>query len=535
MRAIIFSFIITCLLLSCNYYDSEKKIIHLNQFITYDSLIFTVPETVQLNSNTHVAHFDANDSLCVINFSSGKNDPHLYIYHLKQRKLLNKIDFSKKLSIKDLIIRGNYLYVLVNNYYINRSYLYTYDLSKFSIIDSCILFEDIYNGYTSVNSLEFDNLNQNFLFFSLKTYKNPSKPFPLVGYYDLVNKKIQYLPVWYPFIKDNNNELYFYNSLFSFKNKLFIAYSSTPYLSQIDNHHLKTIKTTSIITDLHFKDNQEDVAKHNFYFDSDFFDINVITLNRKDYVIRNLTPDEKIYGSSISLISLFDENFNCVGEQIAEYFKNRESFLQKIFTKKLNDTSNISCYVFNNLLNIKIGNFSVLNMSATDYYYSLDSVRKSLEIKVNEVCGISKKELRTNDTLLICPLKKYLQQKNNSSIKENLIIVSINECPTCIKDFFTWYYSKYNLLSNSHSILILYKYSTDFEKIKDIADKYKEIYKLNYQLEKSIYLQFINHQKPFVYIKQITNCKNAKAIFFEISEMDAFKDTISNSIKQFTF
>lgn len=512
------------LFISCTSTEHNKQMLFLDKFITYDSLIFPVPETVHNNANTHISKFKTNDSLCIINLSSGKSDPHLYIYHLKQRKLINVVKFSYKEHIKDFIISDKHMFMLVNNYYDNRSVLYQYDLSKFSIIDSCILFENKHNVYA--NSLFTNKKEKNRVYFSLQTFKNPQVKFPLVGYYDIEKKETQYFNLWYPFVKDPNNKLYFYNMPFVINDKMILAYASTPYLSQLENNQLKTIKVTSRILDLHFKNNLDNIVDKNFVYDPY---IKVITINRKDYFLRGLVPDENIYGTNISILSIYDENFKCVGEQVLEYFRNRESYLQKVFTQKYNDTSNISCYVYNNVLQIRIGTFSVKYKPDTYYYKTLDSLKQRLQLKFNESCNNTMIIDSTSHTNRFCEFVKFLKQKDSTLIKENLIIVSLNVCPPCAIDFLDWFYAKYTLLSQHNSLLITYNSEIDIEKIKDITYKYQDLYKNTFKIERNNLIPYIEMKEPFVYLKEIRNCSATEILYFKVNEIELCKENIKSS------
>jgi len=530
MKFIFYILSLLYLFISCNSIEYQKQMLFLDKFTTYDSLIFPIPETVHTNLNTHVVGFKTNDTLCVVNFSSGKHDPHLYIYHIKQKKLIKSIEFPFNENIKDFILQDRYLYILVNNYIENRSFLYLYDLKSFSVIDSCLLFENKYKGYIYVNSLFIDKNVKNRIYFSLRAFKNPEVKFPLIGYYNLEKKEIRYLDLWYPFVKDPNNDLYFNNTPFVVNSKIFIAYTSTPYLSQFENDQLNTVKTTSKILDLHMNDKQDDIVIHNFEY---IPDVNVITINRKEYFLRELIPDENLYGTNVSILSIFDKNLNCNGEQVLEFFRDRESFLQKVFTKKYNDTSNISCYVYNNVFKIKIGIFSVINKPTTHYFKSLDSLKQSLQLKNNETCNYTSTAADTlNISDRFCSLVKYLQQKDSALIKENLIVVSLNACPTCVKDFLDWYCNKFNLFSSQNCLLITYNSEVDLEKIKDISLKYNEFYKKMYKIERKNLLPYIKMNEPFIYLKQIHNCNAVKKRSYKTDEIETFKDEIKNSLKK---
>ncbi len=520
------------LIFSFLYKDiEEQKLIELDDYIIVDSLIFDVPTSVPLNFNTHVRKFVSNDSLCVVQVSSGKNDPNLYIYHLNEKKMVAQFNYNN-LSLTDFLIKGENLYVLLNDYHEGTAKIMIYSLKTKKNIDSCNIYQSS-NRFTFVNQILSSNIQQDDnIYFVLKTNKNTdNKEFPLVGYVKIKNKSIDFLKVWYPYpIKENDNKYYYYNYAFVLNDELFLTYSSSVKYTKINlvNNQVQTNVSYSFFTKQLLSDTSINLIQNNYSFTDD---VHLIKISGNDYILKTLNVDENKYGSGFSILSLYNRDFQCVGEQILEWIKNREKYLKIMFTQKWNDSLNISCYVYNGKLHIKKGIFRIKYTSIKDFFASLDSIKISLEKKISTTCNIEEIQIQhSNSENSICKLNSYLKKNTLFQNKKHLLIISLDACPTCVSELVEWYFKNYNLISEKLELLILYKNEYDINRLQDVFTKYKE-HSVKIMKENKIFIsKFLSIEKPFIFLLNFDQCTNTTLQNYGISEIEKLKkDIISSS------
>lgn len=210
-----------------------------------------------------------------MNLSSGCIDNHLYIYNLNTKVLSDSIGFSNEEELRDFIMIKNNLFVLLNDYSRKYSKIIKYDLQLKRKTDSSYVFigkkcEHIYaNKFIKTN-----DDNSSAIYFLLTTGLRPHSVFPLVGSYNIDTKKTSFIKCWYPFIKDIKNKEFYVNDAFDIRNKLFVAYESTPYCSELDSSpdKIRLVRMKSFLLDSLFYNNDdslENILKSNyFYYDN---------------------------------------------------------------------------------------------------------------------------------------------------------------------------------------------------------------------------------------------------------------------------
>lgn len=533
MKKIIYSLLIALFLYSCEIKEVNKiknDIINIEAFKAIDSAYFDVPKTVKINFNTHVSNYISNDSLCVVNVSAGCVDNHLYVYNMNKKSLSDSIGFPAKEELRDFIFFKGELLVLLNDYSRNISKIIKYNLQLKQKTDSIFVFKGKNGEYIFVNKFfKPENYDNQKVYFLMTTGVSTRSVFPLVGYVDIEKRHVSYLKCWYPFIKDINSKEYFVNDNFTINHKLFVSYESTPFCSQVDMHtsNVEVTKMNSLLLDSLFKSNEDslkDILKLNyFYYDNN----QEVVIENKLYIIRHLSLDEQIYGSDFELISLIDTNLICQGEQLLYYFKNRERFLSIAFAKRYNDSLNLSCYVYNNKLIIKKGAFVTYKINRSVYFNELYNVRMDIEKQLNATCpNIVKENEVKNIKTSICGLNDFLKERKLFQNKKNLLIVSLNTCPTCVNNLISWYYKNKILFSDDFYVLVAYENNNDLQIINDLYKKYENLDKL-VKMEKTLYFsQYFNFDKPFLLIKNINMCEKSEVLKFENSETDSLQQTI---------
>lgn len=533
MRKIFYFIIIIYLLFSCNSQKTKEDnvaLMMIESFKTIDSAYYAVPSTVLKNSNTFVNKFVTNDSLCVVNVSSGCIDNHLYIYNLNTKVLLDSVGFFNEEELRDFVIIKNNLYVLLNDYKRKTGKIIKYNFQLRQKTDSNYVFVGKKGEHIYVNKFfKMNDMNSSIIYFLLTTGLKPNSVFPLVGSFNTETKKVNYKKYWYPYIKDIGNKEYYVNDNFTVNQKLYIAYETTPYCSEMDllTNKMNLVRNKSFLLDSIFKNNNdslEDIYKKNYsYFDNN----QCVVIDNKDYIFRHLSLDENKYGSDVELLSIVDTNLNCVGEQLLYYFRKRENYLSISFTQKLNDSLNISCYVYNNKLVIKKGTFKIKFIKLCDYFNQLDSVKKDIENQIKEACPSIIQEVEVKHVSNnVCDFNDFLKKKNIYQNKKNLLLVSLNTCPTCVKSIISWYYENKNLFLDDIYLLVVYKNDNDLERINDLSKKYDDFDKI-VKKEKALYInKFFSFDKPFILINNINNCSKSEVNKFETSEMDSLQNQI---------
>lgn len=535
MRKIFYFIIIIYFLFSCN---SKKDKVHnvafmkIESFKADDSSYFAVPSTVLLNSNTFVNKFITNDSLCVVNVSSGCIDNHLYIYDLNTKVLSDSVGFSNEEELRDFIIIKNNLYVLLNDYKRHIGKIIKYNLQLRQKTDSNYVFSGTKGEYIYVNNFfRLYKNNSPIVYFLLTTGLKPNSSFPLIGSFNTETKKVNYTKCWYPYIKDINNKEYYVNDNFTVNQKLYITYETTPYCTEIDllTNKMNLVRNKSFLLDSMFKNNNdslEDIYKKNYLY-LNFNNNQCVVIENKNYIFRHLSLDEKKFGSGVELLSIVDTNLNCAGEQLLYYFRNRENYLNICSSQKFNDSLNLSCYVYNNKLVIRKGVFKINFVKQSEYFNQLDSARNDIDKKIKEVCPSDIQEVEfKNASGKICDFNDFLKKRNLFQNKKNLLLISLNTCPTCVNSMISWYFENKNLFSDDIYMLVVYKNDVDIDRINDLSKKYDHFNKV-INKEKSIYVsQFFNFDKPFILIKNINDCKKSEVCKFETSEIDSLQNQI---------
>lgn len=209
------------------------------------------------------------------------------------------------------------------------------------------------------------------------------------------------------------------------------------------------------------------------------------------------------------------------------YFRNRENYLNISFAEKYNDSLNIACYVYNNRLIIKKGTFIIKLIKQRDYYNQIDLARKDIENQVKEACPSKIQEVeikKVSDN--VCDFNDFLKKKNIYQSKKNLLLVSLNTCPTCVKSIICWFCENKNLFNDDIYMLVVYKNDIDLDKINDLSKKYDDFDKI-VKKEKALYInQFFSFDKPFILINSINNCSKSEVNKFKTSEMDSLQNKI---------
>ena len=527
-----------CLILFTNCKQDLKNktgnetIINIEDFITLDSAFFEVPKSVLLNYNTHIHKFVTNDSLLVLNLVSGNGhiDNYLYIYNLKTKTLTDSICFLPSDEIKDFLIIKTNLYVLVNEYNPNKSKIINYNLLKKEKIDSNYVFVEQKDKYVYVNKLfQFYNKENQTLYFLLTSGKQCQNVFPLVGSFNTTTKKINYIKCWYPLISDKSNDEYYENDNFTWNNYLYVAYKSTPYCSKINlrTNEIHLTKMNSFLLDSLFGSNEndlKDILKKNYSY---YTDNQKVIIDKKEFLFRYISLDDNLYGTDLELLSITDSQLNCIGEQLLYYFKDREKYLKIAFAKKFNDSLNITTYIYNNKLVIRKGIFKTRIIKKTEYFNQLDMAKKEIEKDKNAICPNNVKTVEIDaPSDNICGLSNYIRNNDYFRNSKNLLILSANTCPSCVKNMINWYFQHKNRFLKDLPVLVVYKNENNLNFINEIAKQYSEFSKF-IKIDKYLHINsFLNFDKPFILLENINDCKNSKVYRFDTAETDSLQNLI---------